>query len=261
MLPVVMHHGMFGFGNLKAGPIEISYFHGIDRAIAAVGHRVIVSRVHPTAGVEKRAGQLRDTILRELPFLSPRGEKIVLIAHSLGGLDARFMLSRMDMAQHVSTLLTVSTPHRGSSYADFWFHHLEHRLGGMRLLKLFGMDIDSLADLTTKQCELFNKAVADAPGVAYYSVGAAQSREGIAPFLMHSHRVISKAEGENDGMVSVKSAMWGRRLAVWKADHFQTINRRAGQPTITDIAPNYVEALEQIEEGRINSLHPAAATI
>lgn len=255
-----MHHGMFGFGNLKAGPIEISYFHGIDRAIAAVGHRVIVSRVHPTAGVEKRAGQLRETILRQLPFLSPRGEKIVLIAHSLGGLDARFMLSRMDMAQHVSTLLTVSTPHHGSSYADFWFHHLERRLGGMRLLKLLGMDIDSLADLTTDRCALFNQAVPDAPRVEYYSVGAAQSRGQIAPFLMHSHRVITKAEGENDGMVSVKSAMWGRQLAVWQADHFQTINRRLGQATPTDIAPNYVEALKQIEQGRVTPLSPVAAT-
>jgi triacylglycerol lipase len=248
MAPVVMHHGMFGFGTLKAGPIEISYFHGIERSIAAHGHRVIVSSVHPTAGVEKRAGQLRDTILSQLPLLAPDGEKITLIAHSLGGLDARYMLSRMGMAEHIGALLTVSTPHRGSPYADYWFHHLEYRLGAMRLLKLLSLDMDSLSDLTTASCARFNELITDAPGVRYYSVGASRPRQQMPPFVMHAHRLIEKAEGDNDGMVSVKSSRWGEHLGTWPAHHFQTINKRLGFTGPDDIAPYYLEALRQMEQ-------------
>jgi len=248
MVPIVMHHGLFGFGNLKAGPIEISYFHGIDRAIANRGHRVIVSRVHPTAGVERRARELKESILTNLPFLSPRGEKLLLIAHSLGGLDARFMLAHLDMAQHVEALFTITAPHRGSAYADYWMQHLGRHLGGQGLMKLLGLDVQALGDLTTDSCQRFNETVPDAPGVRYYSISAACPQLQVPPFAMHSHKIVFKAEGENDGLVSVRSSRWGQHLGVWPADHFHTINRRFAQnPPITDISPHYINAVRQIE--------------
>jgi triacylglycerol lipase len=40
-----------------------------------------------------------------------------LIAHSMGGLDSRFMLSPANLdhlAAHVASLTTISTPHHGS---------------------------------------------------------------------------------------------------------------------------------------------------
>jgi triacylglycerol lipase len=247
VIPIVMHHGLFGFGNIKAGPIEFSYFHGIDRALAQRGHRVIVSRVHPTAGIERRARQLKESILKHLPFLAPHGEKLLLIAHSLGGLDARFMLANLDMARHVDALLTITAPHRGSSYADYWMHHLGHRLGGLHLVKLLGLDVQALSDLTTDSCRQFNQTVPDVPGVRYYSISAACPRQQVPHFAIHSHRIVAKAEGDNDGMVSVQSSTWGEHLGVWSVDHFHTINRHfAMNPPIKDIAPLYVEAVERI---------------
>src|SRR5437868_6391394 len=41
MLPVVLHHGLFGLGNFRIGKWKISYFNGgIERAIADRGHRL-----------------------------------------------------------------------------------------------------------------------------------------------------------------------------------------------------------------------------
>ena len=37
MTPIVLHHGLFGFGNFELGRLRLSYFHRIDRAIAGPG--------------------------------------------------------------------------------------------------------------------------------------------------------------------------------------------------------------------------------
>ena len=90
MLPIVLHHGLLGSGDIAIGPVKLSYFRGIDRANAARGHPIIVSRVHPTGSIELRARQLKVNVLRGLKQLSlPRDTRVLVIAHSMGGLDAR----------------------------------------------------------------------------------------------------------------------------------------------------------------------------
>ena len=53
--PVILHHGLFGTGDFKIGPLKFSYFRKIDRAIAERGHPLIVTRVHPSSSVENHA--------------------------------------------------------------------------------------------------------------------------------------------------------------------------------------------------------------
>src|SRR3954467_1822949 len=134
MLPVVLHHGLFGTGDLQLGPLKISYFRGIDRAIAARGHPLIVTRVHPSSSIENRARQLKENILRQLRVLGRDDEKIILIGHSLGGLDARYAVAKLGLASHVAAVVTVTTPHRGSPFADWVVENLGRRLGGMQLV-------------------------------------------------------------------------------------------------------------------------------
>src|SRR5690348_14070009 len=154
MLPVVLHHGLFGLGNFQIGRWKVSYFNGgIERAIADRGHPLIIPRVHPTAGIVTRARQLKETILRQLEILNRPRDPIIIIAHSMGGLDARYMISCLGMADRVRALVTVSTPHRGSPYADWCLQHLGQRLGGLGLARFIGLDVQALADLTTESCE------------------------------------------------------------------------------------------------------------
>lgn len=246
MTPIVLHHGLFGFGKVEVGKIRLSYFHGLDDAFAALGHPVIVPRVHPTGGIETRALQLKHCIEQHLRVSPHPRAKVVLFAHSMGGLDARYMLSRLDMADHVAALVTICTPHRGSPYADFCLKHLGKRLGGLKLFESLGLDIQAATDLTTDACTRFNDDIRDIPGVRYFSIGASRPPHLIAPFFLPSHRLISRIEGDNDGMVSLKSARWTEHLADWPADHLHAVNRRfvieIKNPT-GDITPYYLKIL------------------
>ncbi len=248
MVPVVLHHGLFGLGDLSYGPLKFHYFPRIDVAISRMGHPVLVTRVHPSSSVENRARQLKDFMLKRLGRST---QKVILMAHSMGGLDARYAVAKLGLSEFVSAVVTVTTPHRGSPFADWVVENLGRKLGGARLINLLRLDFRALVDLTTERCRQFNDEVPDVPGVDYYSVSASRPWGKMPPFAMHSHRVVSNTEGDNDGVVSVQSSTWGVHLGTWTADHWHTINRRftleRNHPT-GDIAPLWTSLLEQVKQ-------------
>lgn len=253
MTPIVLHHGLMGFGDVKVGPIKLSYFAGIDRMITDRGHPLIISRVHPTGSIERRARELKVNIIRQLKVLGRVKERVVIIGHSMGGLDARYMISKLGMDDRVAALVTITTPHRGSPYADWCLKNLGQRLGGLRLMNLLGLDMRAVSDLTTSSCLAFNETVPDAPSVKYFSVSAARPWHRVPAFAIHAHQIITDAEGPNDSLVSVKSSTWAEHLGVWPADHWHTINHRMvlelKEPT-GDITPYYAKVLDRLGEGR-----------
>src|SRR5205807_591963 len=136
-----------------------------------------------------------------------------------------YMISKLGMGEYVAALLTISTPHRGTPYADWCLKHLGQKLRGMQLARLLHLDIEGLPDLTTESCARFCDETADHPDVKYYSVSAARARNRMPTFALHSHKVISDAEGENDALVSLRSSTYGTSLGTWDADHWQVINK------------------------------------
>lgn len=247
MSPIVLHHGLFGTDEVRLGPLRRSYWHKIDSALRERGNLVISTRVHPTAGVETRARELKQQILSRLDGAGHR-ERIVIIAHSMGGLDARYMIAKLGMARHVRALVTVCTPHRGSPYADWIERNLGRRIGLLPVLRKLGLDLSAGIDLTTERCARFNEEVPDHPDVRYASVNCVRPRHQMPAFALHSHTVIGQAEGENDGLVSAKSAVWGEHLASWPIDHWQAINRRyVIRLPGGDVSPRYVALMEQLE--------------
>jgi triacylglycerol lipase len=249
MTPIVLHHGLLGYDEFRVGRFRLPYFLGIDRAISDRGYPLVISRVHPTGGIERRARELKQVILRQLKALDREKDKVVILAHSMGGLDARFMLARLGMADNVKALVTVCTPHRGSPYADWCLKNLGERLGGLQLANLLGFDIQAMQDLTRERCGEFNDAIPDAPGVRYFSVGAARPWHRVPPFALHAFRIVQAAEGDNDSLVSVKSSTWGEHLGVWPADHWHSINHRfvieLREPT-GDIVPYWIGLLNRL---------------
>src|SRR5215207_2694906 len=210
MLPIVLHHGLLGSGDIAVGPLKFSYFRGIDRAIAARGHPIVVSRVQPTGSIELRARQLKVNILRGLKQQNiPRNTRCLIIAHSMGGLDARYMIAELGMSDRVAGLLSITTPHRGSPYADWCVQNLGEKLGCGRLLNMMGLDVRAISDLTTASCRQFNRAVQNVVGVQYFSVSAARPWHRVPPWAIPAHRIVAAAEGDNDSLVSVKSSTWG----------------------------------------------------
>jgi triacylglycerol lipase len=250
MLPVVLHHGLMGLTGVRIAGFNLSYFRNIDRVIADRANPLITPSVHPTGSIALRARQLKTQILRELKKNKiPTTQKLIIIAHSMGGLDSRYMISKLGMDDRVAALLTVCTPHRGSPYADWCLLNLGKRLGGLRLMKLLNLDVQALTDLTTDHCKKFNEQVPDAPDVRYFSISAARPWNKVPPFALHAWRIIQSAEGDNDSLVSVQSSTWGEHLGVWPADHWHSINHRYSldlkNPT-GNIAPYYLKALNQV---------------
>jgi len=225
---VVLCHGFLGFANI--GPFE--YFRDVAANLRLKGNHVISPAVSMIDGIDERANQLDQGIKSKLielqlpPNVTP---KVHLIGHSMGGLDARRLVCAQEDARkrgetlvyEVKSVTTVSTPHHGSPAAACTKSVGYTGLIGLATEPLFGMAkvaSKAMADLTPEYMASFNRKYKDVPTVKYYSVSSA-----FTPWTNHlfyiTHRHIKnwkckneehrKANGENDGMVSIESAQWG----------------------------------------------------
>lgn len=216
--PIVFVHGLLGFDRLAVcGWTVARYFSNIPESLQAAGNRALVARVSPTGGVAQRAAQLKAFLDREVP-----GEPVHLFAHSMGGLDARYMISCLGMASRVRTLTTIGTPHRGSPFADWGINRLERLL--KPLFELFAIPQQAFYDLTTATCRAFNEQVPDAAGVRYFSVAGRCQSDWLSPQWQLPSSIVRSAEGPNDGIVSITSASYGESTEVWEGDHISLIN-------------------------------------
>lgn len=242
---IVLVHGILGFRE-KLG---VEYFNGVKEHLAQAGHTVLVPQLDATGPIRKRGEQLRGLILQALNqnALDPAA-KTHIIAHSQGGLDARFMLSpgnpnttpENDLAGKIASLSTIGSPHDGSPIADLL---AGQDLGPIEapardavrdVLRTLGIDPDALFDLETGSMKEFNKEYPDNPAVRYFSV-AGKGRAGLfatSGVLMFFHRHIKAATGEeNDGLVSLSSAgRWGATWPAWPADHADEIGHDLNRP-------------------------------
>lgn len=208
--PIVLAHGLMGFDELRlAGRWlpGVQYWRGIREALEAAGVQVITTSVPTTGSINDRAEALHEQIRDKT-----QGDAVNIVAHSMGGLDARQLISRIQpSAFKVKSLTTIATPHRGSSAADMLFRDI-----GMdnvnQLYKLLGrlkVDTGAFAQLTRGYImETFNPVTPNDPEVRYFSYGAAATPHILSVFRL-SHDLMDVIEGPNDGLVSVASSRWG----------------------------------------------------
>jgi triacylglycerol lipase len=125
------------------------------------------------------------------------------------------MISLLGMADRVLSLTTISTPHRGTPFADWG---IQNAAWLMRpVLRFLMMSNQAFQDLTIESCRRFNAEVTDVACVRYFSVGAELT--GFRPEWSFSHSLVSVAEGPNDGVVSMASARYGEVFDPWTGDH------------------------------------------
>jgi triacylglycerol lipase len=257
---IVLVHGFLGFRE-KYG---IEYFRGVAEHFRAKSLKVLVPELDPIRGIAFRGGQLRDQIVaaHKTGDLDPN-EQNHIIAHSMGGLDSRFILSPVNPGRiqiPVRSLTTISTPHRGSPIADILdspeqldpFPHLAFRPRGRPLddpLDAMGTSSDGLRDLTTTACTEFSAKYTNNPAVAYFSV-AGRGRPNFPPTaaaLIQFYSYIGALTGElNDGLVSVPSAQWGTfDLETWPADHAEEVGHNLDNMLVPPAFP-YLAKYDQI---------------
>jgi triacylglycerol lipase len=240
--PVVLVHGVVGYDEIRLGSWVLArYFPGIPELLRAAGNTVLVPRLHPTAGTAHRAAELKAYLDRHLPDRPAH-----LIAHSLAGLDSRYAITHLGLAPRVLSLTTVATPHRGTTFADWGLRHLQPFAQG--LIDFLRLPMQAFQDLTTTGCRSFNEQTPDAPGVRYFSVAANYDGRDRAPEWLMTHRLVLKAEGPNDGIVSLASARYGESFNVVEGDHRSVVNRYGPLSRRRDPAPLYAAMLHRLGE-------------
>ena len=237
--PVVLAHGIMGFDQLKIGKLQNDYFRGVPARLTKLGAKVYAFQVQPSASITERAQQLA-RLVQQLD-----AEKVNIIAHSMGGLDARYAISRLQLAAKVASLTTIATPHRGTPIADFGTGLFGQGEAVRKLLLPLGLQVDGFFDLTTTRMASFNAQVPDVRGVLYasYVARANGTLRGMNPLLIPTHRFLLGRGGENDGMVPASSQSWGEVLGTLEADHWAQI----GWSTSFDAPAFYEQVIEELK--------------
>jgi triacylglycerol lipase len=233
--PVVLAHGIMGFDELKIAGVRHEYFRGIPSHLSAHGALVHVPRVSPLGSVAQRAGELAAVVN------AIDAKKVNLIAHSLGGLDARYAITKLGLAPKVASLVTIGTPHRGTPIADLGTA-LGDKLGVRLILDTLGIDVRVLDELTTVHMQRFNTEVLDARDVWYASISA-RAASGVHPLLKPSQLLLARQAGDNDGMVPAASQRWGELIAEIDADHWAQIGWSDG----FDAPDLYVRVMQELK--------------
>ena len=250
--PIVLVHGMMA----KNFPFYPA-FRFIADFLRGQGLSVYVANHDGVGTIADNAAQLKAEIT---DILQKEGcEKVNLIAHSKGGLDARFMISKLDIANHVASLTTLSTPHHGS------------RLSAMLLkmpsflAKLIAFFIDTFfrifrdekpnvlalaKELTVASMEQFNEDVPNVTTVYYQSYSSTSPRK--KAFIRYIPYELSRycEQDDTDGMVSVSSSQWGdyRGSMQGEIDHFQMVGVYGTKKKLTGVGLFYLHIARQLRE-------------
>lgn len=187
------------------------YFKHIRNTLNQAGfsvHHTVVSWAGP---VEIRARQLGcevDSVLA----LTGRS-KVHIIAHSMGGLDARWMIAKLGYAAKVCSLTTIGTPHHGTPVADWLVANRKSARGIITWLRSMGLDVTGLYDLTTAASARRNEELAPLEadnGVVYRTWGGQAEFWPMFGFLKPKYLLLKHVYDEplNDALVPLRSARW-----------------------------------------------------
>ena len=231
--PIVLVHGLLGFSRLTVGGLKIAaYFRGIPEALRAAGYVVPEPpKLNPAGTIAQRAADLQHYLL-DSTNRDVAGGRVHIIAHSMGGLDTRYMIARLGMAERIASLTTIGTPHLGSPIADLVASGVNPAM--LTLVEKYGVNLRGISDLTSAACAAFNEEIADDPRVQYFAIAGRYDPQRVAGIplgtLGLAHTVIRGKQGDNDGLVSVRSANFEGRgaawttLDTWDANHFRQVN-------------------------------------
>lgn len=214
--PLLFVHGVF-FRDSE----YFNYWGRIPDDLIRNGATVYYGNNHSANSVADGGAELTETMRR---IVRETGcDKLNIIAHSKGGLDCRYAISKCGAEPYVASLTTINTPHKGCLFADYL---LEKVPGNVRdtiagtynsTLKRFGDTspdfLSAVYDLRSESCTAYNKAVRNSGSVYYQSVGSKLNKAAGGKFPLNFTYPIAKFfDGPNDGLVSEYSCEWGEKF-------------------------------------------------
>lgn len=208
--PLLLVHGV-GFRDFH----YFNYWGRIPRELVRNGARVYYGHQEAWGTVEGNGEILKEKILE---IVKETGcKKVNIIAHSKGGLDARYVISGLHMAPYVASLTTINTPHRGSMLVEFLKNLPDGIYRGIckRIDTYFGKLGDKNPDAYNASYQLscayakeFNKRYPDAEGTYYQSFASLMKHGFSSKLPCIPYWILKALDAPNDGLVTPESAEW-----------------------------------------------------
>ncbi|WP_206459230.1 esterase/lipase family protein [Anaerovorax sp. IOR16] len=211
--PLLLVHGVF-FRDFK----YLNYWGRIPSELERNGAIIYYGNQQSAASVADCGKEISERISQ---IVHETGcKKVNIIAHSKGGLDCRYAISKFGAEKWVASVTTINTPHRGCLFAEYLLSKIPEssrdfiaQKYNLALKKLGDNNPDFLAavnDLTVSSCKKRNETIVDAPNVFYQSVGSKLNKATSGKFpLNFSYHLVKHFDGLNDGLVSIDSFTWG----------------------------------------------------
>lgn len=218
--PILLVHGA-GFRDLR-WPL---YWGRIPRMLMRGGAAVYYGQQDSWGTVEDNAKALKARI--EAVLAETGAEKVNIIAHSKGGLEARMAAASLDAGGKIASITTIGTPHCGSRTVDallrlpdwlfavaaFFVDHWIRIVGDTK------PDFRTVCkSFSTEYAARFNAENPDVSGIVYSSYGGVMKSPFSDGTLWLTNLVVRAIEGENDGLVTLSSAAWGGSFTVLRGN-------------------------------------------
>lgn len=231
--PVVLMHGFGALANVMQGGV----LHAEAMHLRARGVWAYAPHVNPYDTIDVRADSWADRLERVLDETG--AERVNLVGFSTGGLDARALARRDRWAGRFASLVTVSTPHRGSALAPYVLDRPERlKAWALAVMDFVGRAAyesapphaeAALAELSPEAVTARFPPEETVPG-AWCASYAGRAGKGtdvpMYPPLVVPNRILHGLAGVNDGIVTTASGWWGERLGTLDADHARQIGLR-----------------------------------
>ena len=254
--PLLLVHGI-GFRDLR----YFNYWGRIPRELKRNGAVIYYGNQEALGTIAYNAEDIRKRILQIREETG--AEKVNIIAHSKGGLDARCAITTLGMSPYVASLTTMNTPHRGCRFVNYACRLPEgfYRFVAGCFDRTFARFGDKAPDFYTATHQFateasvrFNENTPDMPGV-YYQSYTSKMRNPFSHLLLSiPYCLIRPLEGENDGLVSVESAKWGEFRGVFSnqrlrgISHGDIIDLTRQDYRSFDVLETYVRIVAELKE-------------
>ena len=214
--PLLMVHGM-GFRDRK----HLNYWGRIPVKLMRNGARVFYGGQDSAGSAEDNAVKLAGSL--ENVLKATGADKVNIIAHSKGGLEARLLASR-GYADRIASISTINTPHNGSVTVDRLMRlprpliRLAARLTDLWMKLLGDESPDALSCFElfmTAAAERFNAENPVPEGVLCQSFAFKMKNARGDLTMMIPYLVVRHFEGDNDGLLPERAVRWAQFRGVY----------------------------------------------
>jgi triacylglycerol lipase len=251
--PIVLVHGIIAHD--RKGLID--FWGRIPDVLKQQGLEVFFGNTDAWGTYQSNAAILKTTI--EQVLVKTGAEKVNIIAHSKGGIDSRYMIWHYDFGDKVASVTTISTPHHGAELADYAYaQEVVHSKTAKEIWKVLGEwwgDVQpdmyqAGYQLTTEHMTGFNEKVLPDSRVYYQCRYTVLSNPFSDLWLYETYKYIQSISGDNDGVVSARSASWGDNVAQIPGgiSHHEIVDMKKTLISGVDIPSIYLDIVAGLQE-------------